>query len=175
MPYSLALFEGTSLFNKVLDLQSRNKNSDIPQGQASMNNILSSGRLRTQSLPISFGSTTAAVPDYNMLLQLGQHMLGSDHFQLNPYYTSTPSGSLPLYRSQMNSSYYLGGDVEKISKTNHNNYGNNRHRPYASSGGSRGPENSHNSNSHHSNSKGRHYHHDRRDNDRRHSGGRRRH
>lgn len=182
MPYSLALFEGTSLFNKVLNLQSRSTNIDVPQGQNGMNNIHSSVRQRTQSLPINFGSTAAAVAaavsDYNMLLQLGQQMLGSEQFQLNHYHTPTPSSSLPLFRSQMNSSYYLGGNLEKISKTNHNNYGNNRHHPYASSGGSRGHENSHTSNSHHSSSKSGHYrhnHHDRRDNDRRHSGGRRRH
>jgi len=180
VPYSLALFEGTSLFNKVLLLQSRNTNTDIPQGQDGMNNIHSSGRQRTQSLPTNFGSNTAAaaMPDFNMLLQHGQQMLGSEQFQFNHYHTSTLGSSLPLFRSQMNSSYYLGGDLEKISKTNHNNYGNNRHHPYPSSGGSRGHENSHNSNSHHSSPKSGHYRHnrhDRRDNDRRHSGGRRRH
>jgi len=180
VPYSLALFEGTSLFNKILLLQSRNTNIDVPQGQGGMNNIHTSGRQRTQSLPINFGSTTvaAALPDYNMLLQFGQQMLGSEQFQLNHYYTATQSSSLPLFRSQMNSSYCLGGNLEEISKTNHNNYGNNRHHPYASSGGSRGHENSRNSNSHHSSSKSGHYRHnrhDRRDNDRQYSGGRRRH
>lgn len=174
VPYSLALFEGTSLFNKALLLQSRSTNIDIPQGQAGINNIQNIGRHRTQSVPINFGSATAAVSDYNMLLQLGQQMLipgsfGSEQFQLNQYQTSTPSNSLPLYGSQMNSSYYLGGDPEKISKTNQNNYGNNRHHPYSSSG-SRSHENIHNSDSHHSSSKsGRHRH------DRRHSGGRRHH
>jgi len=180
VPYSLSLFEGTSLFNKVLLLQSRNTNIDVPQGQGGMNNIPICGRQRTQSLPINFGTTTvsAAMPDYNMLLQLGQQMLGSEHFQLNHYHTSTSSSSLPLFRSQMNSSYSLGGNLEEISKTNHNNYGNNRHHPYASSGGTRGHENSCNSNNHHSSSKSGHYRHNRhdhRDNDRRHNGGRRRH
>jgi len=178
VPYSLALFEGTSLFNKVLHLQSRNTNIDIHQGQGGMNNIHS--RQRTQSLPIDFESTTVAtaMPDYNMLLQLGQQMLGAGHFQLNYYHTPTTSSSLPLFRSQMNSSYHLGGNLEEIFKTNNNNYGNNRHHPYASSDGSRGYENSRNSNSQHSSSKSGHYRHnrhDRRDNDRRHSGGRRRH
>jgi hypothetical protein len=160
-------------------LQSRNTTTDIPQRQAGMNDIHTSGRQRTQSVPISFGSTTAAaaMPDYNMLLQLGQQMLGSEQFQFDYYHTSTQSSSLPLFRSQLNSSYYLGGDLEKVSKTNHNNYGSNRHHPYGSSGGSRGNENSHNINSHYSSLKSGHYHHsrhDRRDNDRRH-GGRRHH
>jgi hypothetical protein len=174
VPYSLALFEGTSLFNKILNLQSRSTNTDIPQGQAGMNDIHTSVRQRTQSLPINFGSTTAATPDYNMLLQLGQQMLGSDLFHLNYYHTSAQSSGLPLFRSQLNSSYYLGGDLEKVFKTNHNNYGSNRHHPYGSSGGSKGNENSHNSNSHYSSSKSGQYNHSRRDNDR-HHGGRRRH
>lgn len=183
MPYSVALFEGTSLFNRVLVLQSRrNANIDKPQGQACMNNTHSSGRQRTQSLPIDFGNTApaTAVPDYNMLLQLGQQMLiqgslGSGHFLVNQYHISTPSSGSPLYRSQMNNSYYLGGDLEKISKTNHNNYGDNRRHPYAPCGGSRGHESIHNSNSHHSSSKSGHYRHDRHSNDHRHSSGRRRH
>ncbi|GFG38348.1 hypothetical protein Cfor_05694 [Coptotermes formosanus] len=180
VPYSVALFAGTSLFNKVLQLNSRSTDIDSPQGQASISYIHNSGRHRTQSLPINFGSmAAAAVPDYNMLLQLGQQMLipgsfGSEQCQLNQYNTSASSNSLPLYRSQMNSSYYLGGDLQKISKTNHNNNGNKRHHPYAPSSGSRDHENIHNSNSHQSNSKSGRHRHDRHDNDRRHSGGRRR-
>jgi RNA recognition motif-containing protein len=176
VPYSVALFEGTHLFNKILVLQSKNAtNSDVPQREVDLNNAYTSERQRTQSVPINFGSTSAgpAVPDYNMLFHLGQQMLipgslGSVQFQLNHHSNFTPSNSSSVYRSQMNSSYYLGGNLEKVSKTSYNR-GHNRNHPYAHGGGSRGYEDSHRCNSDSSNL---HDHH--RDRERRTSGRRRR-
>lgn len=173
MPYSVALFEGTSLFNRKLVLQSKNgANNDIPQREADLNSSCKSERQRTKSLPMKFGSTSAehVVSDYNMLLQLGHQMLspeslGSVHFQLNHYSTSLPSP--PMYRSQMSSSYYLGGNLEKVSKSS---YRQNRNHPYAHGGGSRGYEDSHKHNSDSSNLHDRHQHGERRG-----GGGRRRH
>jgi hypothetical protein len=177
VPYSVALFEGTNLFNKILVLQSKNgTNSDVPQREVDLNNSYTSERQRTQSVPINFGSTSAApaMPDYNMLFHLGQQMLipgslGSVQFQLNHYSNFTQSSSPPVYRSQMNSSYYLGGNLEKVSKTSHNR-GHNRNHPYAHGGSSRGYEDSHRGKS---DSSKLHDHH--RDSERRASGRRRHH
>lgn len=183
VPYSIALFEGTSLFNRILILQSRNgTTNDTSQVGTGMNNSHGNERQRTQSLPISFGNTSAAtaVPDYDMLLQLGQQMLipgslGSLPVQPNQYCTFTPSNNSPMYRSQMNSLYYLGGNLEKVPKSSHDNYGHNRSHPYTHGGGSRGHEYNHSSNGRHSNSNSSDLHHrHRRDNGHRVSDGRRR-
>ncbi|XP_069695561.1 RNA-binding protein 7 [Periplaneta americana] len=182
VPYSVALFEGTSLFNKLLILQSRNGTSvDVPQVGVGRNIFHGSERQRTQSLPINFGNAPAAataVPDYNLLLQLGQQMLvpgtfGSMPVQLNPFGSFPPTNSTPLYRSQMSSSYYLGGNIDKVSKNSRDNHGHNRNHPYPRGGGSRGHEYNHNSNGRHSNTNSSNSHHHR-DNGHRGSGGRRR-
>ncbi|PNF42482.1 hypothetical protein B7P43_G08734 [Cryptotermes secundus] len=178
VPYSVALFEGTDLFNKILILQSKNgTNSDAPQREVDLNNSYAYERQRTQSVPINFGSTSAAPagPDYNMLFHLGQQMLipgslGSVPFQLN-HYNFTSDNSPPVYRSQMNSSYYLGGNLEKVSRTSYNR-GRNRNHPYAHGGGSRGYEDSHRSKS--DASKLRDHHRDHHDSERQASGRRRR-
>lgn len=177
VPYSVALFEGTTLFNKTLNLQSRNgTNSDIPHG---MNDAHGSERQRTQSLPINLGYTMAApaAPDYNKLLQLGQQMLipgslglGSMPVQVNQYSAFFPSISSPMYRSQQNSSYYLGGSLEKVSQNSRDNHGHNRNYPPSHGshgGGSRGHERNHSSsyssnlhhrdNEHRGSSRRRHY------------------
>jgi hypothetical protein len=169
VPYSVALFEGTRLFNKILILQSRNAaNSNIARREADLNNCYISERQRTQSLPVDFGNTSAAhASNYNMLLQLGHQMLnpgslGSVHFQPN-YFSASPH----MYRSQMNNSYYLGGNTEKVSKTSYN-HRHNRNHPYARGGGSRDYEDSHRHNSDSSNS-----HDHRRHSEHRNGGGRR--
>jgi RNA-binding protein 7 len=168
VPYSVKLFEGTALFNKTLNLQSRNgANSDISHG---INDAHGGERQRTQSLPINLGYTMAAsaAPDYNKLLQLGQQMLipGSVGLgsmpEVNQYNAFLQSNSLPVYRSQMNSSYYLGGNLEKVSQNSHDNYGHKRNNPscYGShGGGSRGRERNHSGNSRHSNSYSGNLHH----------------
>jgi hypothetical protein len=170
VPYSVALFEGTRLFNKDLVLQSRNAaNSNITRREADLNNCYTSERQRTQSLPVDFGNTSAAhISNYNMLLQLGHQMLnpgslGSVHFQPNQCSTFP----LHMYRSQMNNSYYLGGNTEKVSRTSYS-HRQNRNHPYAHGGGSRDYEDSYRHNSDSSNS-----HDHRRHNERRSSGGRR--
>lgn len=174
VPYSLALFEETTLFNKPLRLRSRNcTNNDIHHV---MNDTRGSERQRTQSLPNNLDYTMIAptVPDYNMLLQLGQQMLipssfglGSSPVQANQFSAYLPSNSSPVYRSQLNSSYYLGGSLEKLSQNSRDIYGHNINYPFphgSHGGGSRGHERNHDSNSHHSNL---HHHHRHRDDEHR--------
>lgn len=160
-PYSIALFEGTSLFSKTLILQTRN---GTDSGDYHGVNSRESERQRTKTLSVGLGHTmaAAAVDDYNKLLQLGQQMLipgslglGSVSAEISQYSAFLQSNNSPLYRSQMNNSYYFGGNLEKMSHNSRDNYGRNRNYPtsHGSHGvGSRGHERNHSSSSRHSNS-----------------------
>ena len=170
VPYCLALFEGTSLYNKVLHLESRGKTIDTPQVGIGLKGSQGNERQRTQSVPLNFGTSATAspaVPDYNLLLQLGQQMLipaslGSMPGQFTPFDSFPRDGGPSLYASQMNSNYYLGGltpntNNENNKVNNRDSHGHNRNHPYSRGAGSRGYEHNHSNSSSYS----PHRHHDR--------------
>ncbi|PSN29024.1 hypothetical protein C0J52_27904 [Blattella germanica] len=169
--YALSLFEGTRLYSRGLLLKARHCTSnDIPQkGQGT----IASERQRTQSLPLNFGLSVNSPPavDYDVLLQLGQQMfipgsLSSMSGQLNQFGSFPQSSGSNLYASQMNSAYYLGGQLtsntnnEKVSKSNHDNHGHNRNHPYSRGAGNRDYDYNHSNNGRHSSSNSPQYHHD---------------
>ncbi|XP_049789402.1 RNA-binding protein 7 [Schistocerca nitens] len=95
VPYAIALFEGTALYNKVLQLKSR----QVPNEK----NFGNMSHQRAYSAPVNSNSKPSASPDFHHLLQFGQQMLNPGMRPSDPV-----TGLRNLYESQRGASNYLG-------------------------------------------------------------------